>query len=44
MTLITIIALVSVAIIAFVLGIAFGAYHAGKMIRDGKIKEVKFTG
>ena len=44
MTLITVIALVSVAVIAFVLGLCFGAFYAGKMIRAGKIANVKYTG
>jgi uncharacterized protein YneF (UPF0154 family) len=45
MTIITVITLVVlVAIISFVCGLMYGAFYAGKMIRAGKINNVKYTG
>ena len=40
----TTIAIVAVAIITFVVGFAAGVYYTSKVIAEGKVKNVKYTG
>jgi cell division protein FtsX len=40
----TTIAIISVAIIAFAVGVAFGVYATCKAIASGKVENVKVTG
>lgn len=40
----TTIAIVAVAIVAFVVGFASGIYYTSKVIAEGKVKNVKYTG